>query len=73
MIEKLKMQMALYFGMLSFSLFGCYCFSEEPTRELKEWQIECLTHLAYGNINLLSHEPLRALEDFQKAISFLDK
>ena len=49
------------------------CFSEESRNDLKEWQSESLQHFIYGSAHLLSHEPWRALEDFQTAIECLDK
>lgn len=50
-----------------------FCFSEEALQVAKEWQSESLLYLEQGNANLLAHEPWRALEDFQRATSFLDK
>lgn len=48
------------------------CFAQELHPALKEWQNESLTHLSNGTINLLSHEPWHALENFQKASTLLD-
>ncbi len=57
---------------LVFLGMGFPCFSEEFQRDLKEWQSESLMHLGNGTANLLSHEPWHALEDFQRASTFLD-
>lgn len=49
------------------------CFSEESHLELKAWQLESLQYFGNGTAKILSHEPWRALEDFQRASSILDK
>jgi len=48
------------------------CFSEKIELDFKEWQIESLSHFFEGSINLLSHEPKLALEDFYIADTHLD-
>jgi hypothetical protein len=48
-------------------------FSEEARDDLKEWQSESLNHFIYGSAHLLSHEPWRALKDFQTAIEYLNR
>jgi hypothetical protein len=37
-----------------------------------EWYSESLTCWAQGGVRLVSHQPMRALEDFQKAASLID-
>ena len=65
--------------MISALLFitGLPIFSEETSNEfhypLQEWQNEALLYFSYGNVHLLSHEPWKALEQFQRANSLLDK
>lgn len=50
----------------------CPGFAEDLQHDLQDWQNEVLSHLAQGNVHLLSHEPLRALEDLQWANDHLD-
>ena len=52
---------------------GLPCFSDEFRQDLKEWQSESLKHFCYGSANLFSHEPCKALEDFQRATTCLDR
>ena len=58
-------------------IIGLPVFSEETSNEfhhpLQEWQNEALVHFSYGNTHLLLHEPWKALEQFQRANSLLDK
>lgn len=51
----------------------CPGFTEEGFHhDLQNWQNEALSHLAQGNMHLLSHEPWHALEDLRRANAFLD-
>ncbi len=50
----------------------CPGFTEDLQHDLQDWQNEALSHLAQGNMHLLSHEPSRALEDLQWANAHLD-
>ena len=51
---------------------GIFCFSEEETVIENQWQVESLIYLEKGNEYLFLHEPISALENFQRASSFLD-
>ena len=47
--------------------------SEDIQYDLNEWQRETVLYFAHGSAHLLMAEPQLALENFQKASSFLDK
>lgn len=51
----------------------CPGFTEEGlNHHLEDWQNKALSHLAQGNMHLLSREPWRALEDLRWANACLD-
>jgi tetratricopeptide (TPR) repeat protein len=52
----------------------CSIFAEEFKHpHLQDWQEEALSHIADGNAYLLSGKTWQALEQFQKASSYIDK
>ena len=47
-------------------------FSNQYHDPIQNWRNEVTLHLSYGNLHLMSDQPWLALEEFQKAKSFID-